>query len=555
MSDSSRGHLNMVYWCRACGVPLLQQYCGNCGEQGLKMVSDLRPVFEEEKQLLERLTNEIFPRETLLLWMRQRTLWYDGRRYLRFSGDNKPQIRSRYDMGGAYSGNGKRNYIEKLFRANELTLDKLQAEAIEFIKRATKQFANDVPLVSFSGGKDSVVVSHLVRKALHTDSVTHIFGDTGNEFPDTYDFIEQYSKNHPNIPFVWQRTDRDWFEMCDRLQPPSRLTAWCCSVFKATSIAKAIQHVRAEGRVLCFEGVRRAESARRRNRPEIATNSKIARQILARPILFWRDIDVWVYTLVNRLPINAAYRYGLSRVGCLNCPHHTPRVDWWLQQMYPEHTERWRIYITDYARNKLGKDDPEEYWASGAWKARVGNNGAKPRGQLETRPCDDDDSVNFILQREFDADELMNFLKPLGKVEKIGLSLGSCIRVSRGDRPLLQVWGVDGLPRAKLSIFGENDKRLLTHEITRQLRKYQACVYCGMCEAICRHGSIRVTGDTRQYLVDESSCTNCLDCVLGNRIKGTCVAINTSYGRPRYPDSASPQRGKVGQGGTDGARI
>jgi len=382
-----------------------------------------------------------------------------------------------------------------------------------------------------------------------------MFGDTKNEFPDTYSFVNLFRQDNPNIPFVRGRSERDWFDMCDILQPPSRITAWCCSVFKATSVAKAIQRVQTKGQVLCFEGVRRAESVRRRNRQEIAPNNKIARQILARPILFWRDVDVWIYTLANGLPINTAYRYGLTRVGCLNCPHHTPRVDWWLQQVYPKHTQRWKTYIINYAKNKLSKSDPEEYWASGAWKARVGNNGTKPRGQLETRPCVDDDSVNFILQRNFDTNQLMNFLRPLGKVEKIDMSVGSCIRVTRNGRPLFQIWGVDGLPRAKLSIFEQGDQRALTHQITRQFRRYQACVYCGMCEAICRYGAIRVKADVREYAVNEKTCANCLDCVVGNRIKGSCVAINTSYGKPRHADGESQAKNQVLLGETSVSRI
>ena len=89
------------------------------------------------------------------------------------------------------------------------------------------------------------------------------------------------------------------------------------------------------------------------------THNKIASQILARPILGWKDIDIWVYTLANSLPINMAYRFGLRRVGCLYCPHHTARVDWWLEQIYPKEMRKWKNYIVEYAKNKLRKLDPE----------------------------------------------------------------------------------------------------------------------------------------------------------------------------------------------------
>ncbi len=38
-----------------------------------------------------------------------------------------------------------------------------------------------------SGGKDSLVISCVVRKALGTDNILHMFSDTTIEYPDTLD--------------------------------------------------------------------------------------------------------------------------------------------------------------------------------------------------------------------------------------------------------------------------------------------------------------------------------------------------------------------------------
>ena len=48
--------------------------------------------------------------------------------------------------------------------------------------------------VSFSGGKDSAVLLDLVKKALPKGSFVVIFGDTGMEFPDTYEAVEETKK-------------------------------------------------------------------------------------------------------------------------------------------------------------------------------------------------------------------------------------------------------------------------------------------------------------------------------------------------------------------------
>ena len=43
-------------------------------------------------------------------------------------------------------------------------------------------------MVSFSGGKDSTVTSHVVRTALGSNDILHIFGDTTLEFPYTLEY-------------------------------------------------------------------------------------------------------------------------------------------------------------------------------------------------------------------------------------------------------------------------------------------------------------------------------------------------------------------------------
>ena len=49
----------------------------------------------------------------------------------------------------------------------------------------------DIYYVAFSGGKDSVVTLDLVQRALPLDAFKVIFSDTGMEFSDTYDLINE----------------------------------------------------------------------------------------------------------------------------------------------------------------------------------------------------------------------------------------------------------------------------------------------------------------------------------------------------------------------------
>jgi sulfate adenylyltransferase subunit 2 len=71
-------------------------------------------------------------------------------------------------------------------------LEELEAEAIYVLREVAAQFEK-VGLL-FSGGKDSIVVSHLARKAFHPSKLpfplVHI--DTGHNFPETIKFRDKY---------------------------------------------------------------------------------------------------------------------------------------------------------------------------------------------------------------------------------------------------------------------------------------------------------------------------------------------------------------------------
>lgn len=74
-------------------------------------------------------------------------------------------------------------------------LDELESEAIYVLREVWAQFQN--PVILFSGGKDSIVVTHLAKKAFYPSRIPFAFMhvDTGHNFPETIKFRDDLIKS------------------------------------------------------------------------------------------------------------------------------------------------------------------------------------------------------------------------------------------------------------------------------------------------------------------------------------------------------------------------
>ena len=73
-------------------------------------------------------------------------------------------------------------------------LDELEAEAIFILREVWAQFEN--PVILFSGGKDSILVTHLAKKAFYPAPIPFplLHVDTGHNFPETIQFRDDLVK-------------------------------------------------------------------------------------------------------------------------------------------------------------------------------------------------------------------------------------------------------------------------------------------------------------------------------------------------------------------------
>lgn len=534
-----------IYWCDSCQVPIYDEECSVCHSKGRYLTSDVRPVFPEERLLLEIILKKPLAFINSSVWNGTGNRYYvDGKKIpLSISKVNDldpSKIREQLEL---YKGQNSYAFfdamIERWIKANEAHYHFITTEAKQFIRDYSKKYLNDdtaSAFVSFSGGKDSTVVSDLVRKALGTPSIIHIFGNTTLEFPHTYEYINRFRQANRKTPLLRaENKEQDFFNLCETFGPPSRTLRWCCTIFKTGFIGEKITKTFGDTKtVLTFYGIRRSESASRNNYERSSTGKKISKQLVASPIIDWIDYDIWLYLLTAKCDFNDAYRLGYTRVGCWCCPNNSQWSQFLASVYMPELYQKFHDILLNFAV-KMGKDDPEDYVRSGGWKARQGGAGIElsKNVAIEFKPCATDaKSFNYQLNKPI-TQELYEFFKPFGDLNfEMGKArLGEVFVLDhRTKQPLIKIQGRIGTNELRLTILGSPiAARTKTVEIELkfkcQITKYQLCAGCHACENICRHGAIKLikVGDNDtayQYLIDENKCVHCFECI--NHYTGGC---------------------------------
>lgn len=88
-------------------------------------------------------------------------------------------------------------------------------------------------------------------------------------------------------------------------------------MFKTGPISRVINSFYRDKNILTYYGIRKCESVTRSKYNRIEDNAetiKIQQQKVASPIFFWKDIDIWLYLLGEKVDFNDAYRLGYDRV-------------------------------------------------------------------------------------------------------------------------------------------------------------------------------------------------------------------------------------------------
>ena len=564
-------------WCNSCQHPVYapkSSKCPKCEDNLKYLTTDARPVFARERRILQ--FYGYGPLTTDAVWRssKSRLYYINGESVSLPSSeqlkDDLPSIAEYIRDSDHYDALDEQliqDYQRQLI-VNRSHLLALEDEAFQFIQHAVRRFQRRMIMVSFSGGKDSSVVSDLARRALGRSDILHVFGDTTLEDEYTYEYVRQFQEQNPLIPFFNARAEHDFHELVEEMGPPSRVMRWCCTIFKAGPINNLLQSL-GDQKVLTFYGIRRGESVRRSqyhkmswNDPDrlgtvvsvnqdaelngVTVGAKIGQQATASPIIDWDEFDVWLYILSHNLLINKSYRLGYSRVGCWLCPLNSEWSELLAGIFFPEDAARWRTQLIDFAQ-RIGKPDPEEYIESRGWVKRFGGAGLPNRfSGLEAKPCGDmANTIQIDIDRPVNV-ELEEFLKPLGKIirDRSRPALGEIYLEGRSnqDWDALIVQAPENSTTLRFTVINpRQDMTRLTWYFKHQATKFQTCIQCTACSAVCPHGAITIKPEQRIYEIDQDVCTGCMECVTHFGSTGCLVAKSLSvFGSAAKSDEIIP---------------
>lgn len=266
--------------------------------------------------------------------------------------------------------------IPAMVDKNRQLMEQLVQETIKKIYNTFIEYQDkvDVFYVAFSGGKDSVVALDLVQRALPHNFFKVLFGDTGMEFPDTYETVEKIKQicAEEKIEFLQAKSKLKPENTWQIFGPPAVTIRWCCSVHKTTPQIMQLREVlqKPDFTGMAFTGVRGDESLSRSEYDAISYGGKHSGQYSCHPILEWNTAELFLYIYENGLTFNNAYKKGNTRAGCLVCPMSQGKHDYMKYKNYPDDTDLFINKIITTSGKNFSKENYDRFVEQGYWRTR-----------------------------------------------------------------------------------------------------------------------------------------------------------------------------------------
>ena len=477
-----------------------------------------RPVYAAEMDLLgfDEYWQYDKQNDAPYMWAESNVYWYRAKQIAKTKGGDlytAPELQPiRDENGDIVCGKDSGQVllpidVDAMCEANRELLAIIEDSTVKLIVKEYEKFKNklDIFHVAFSGGKDSAVLLDLVKKALPKGAFVVIFGDTGMEFPDTYETVEITRKQceADGTPFYIARSHFEPEESWKLFGPPSRTLRWCCSVHKSTPQTIKMRELVGKDSYtgLDYVGVRKHESLARSTYEHENFGKKQKGQYSFNPILEWTSAEIWLYIFARNVHVNKAYVKGNSRAGCLLCPMSGGCSDYIRHQCYTEKIDNYiRMIQESNEWDAHSTQDMKTYITSGGWDNRRSGRGIAG-----------------------------NVLKYKEKTEK-GKIIIEILDPNNDWREWIKTVDTDSIPfdvtqteRGWIFTLAESDVKKHPSEgkyFRQSLKKTAYCVGCRVCETNCKAGRLK-------FVNGKAIITDCIQCHECHDIPAGCHVYNS----------------------------
>ncbi|MEM4717837.1 MAG: phosphoadenosine phosphosulfate reductase family protein [Desulfurococcaceae archaeon] len=397
----------------------------------------------------------------------------------------------------------KATTLDDVIKYNKEGIEILEEKSIRFLRRLSKKYSNLHFVVSYSGGKDSLVSLDLTHKAIGRLDI--VFNDTGIEMPETLKNVELIAEKYGYKLYTASAGDIFW-KAIDVFGPPAKDYRWCCKIIKLLPIAKLTKALYPNG-ALNIVGQRAFESLDRAKSSLVWRNKWIPHMVSTTPIQYWSQLSCWLYIYKYQLPYNKLYEEGFDRLGCYLCPSCALAEFEDTKKLYPDLWIRWENALEIW-RKKLNQ--PEEWIKYGLWRWLTPSTAKKRITHHLSKYISDWNSeytnrlrynriglspvrsiLNNIVSIEFNSEILPSIYKDvfIENISKLGFKTNS-------ENPLT----IDK-ESTRIEINGNTIKAEFTKEgnfevltdILKIVYRLRGCVYCGSCVLWTRKGFIYLT--------------------------------------------------------------
>lgn len=493
----------------------------------LQFSKEPRPVYYKELDLLgfdkywDYEKDDSFP----YMWAESNTYWYKGEKVAQTKGGScytAPKI-TVFENSELEEKPLKFVDIPAMVQKNRDILEGLVQDTIKKVYNTYIEYQDkiDVFYVAFSGGKDSVVVLDIVQRALPHNVFKVLFGDTGMEFPDTYDVVDKvgYRCKNQGIDFYRAKSNFNPIHTWNVFGPPSTINRWCCSVHKTSPQIILLREITGNYNFtgMAFTGVRAAESLTRFEYNTISEGQKHQGQYSCHAILEWNSAELFLYIFANGLVINEAYKKGNIRAGCLVCPNSSGKHEYIKRMSYTESVDEYlNKIISTSGKTNYTNSEMKEFIDSGYWRTR--KSGRELNFGQDKFEVKSEGKIPVIVVYTINI-HWLEWAKTIGEINQVS---DDTYMVCFSDKLFqIQVEVQDEKKVFRLLNCGNSKLDIKFQSLFRSvIIKSLYCVECGVCEAECKNQCICMKGGI--HIGD--NCKHCLKC---HDIHGYCLRYNS----------------------------